>query len=371
MTFSFRLRDQRSRYLKSTLFSKARFYEIWFGRKCVIKKTEFPRSRKTAAQKKAYLQKELSLLIRAYLEAQAKKEKAKEKKRREIAKKKRQAEKLKKERSLALLKKKRLAEKLKKERALAASKKKEELRKKNEARKKLRAAAILNKIDKEQDRKSRKEAKKIPLLQAEIRQREKELLRLLQKEKVKEDQIRQESSKVRPTKVKKLVRVAPVETGTSKYTKEYIEKTIVSDRVSMYDEDQILEIDIRTLDFSLADPVVVISGKMAKEKRALAKRFLPHIQKFFKESRGTEQMFIFRIKYDTFVDKTRQILQHGGVGATRVHASQFSTLWESVMVAFGRLESRLGTYLGRSATKELVITGFTLENILRKKSLKQ
>lgn len=360
MSFSFRLRDKRSRYLKSTLFSKAYFYEIWHGQKCVVKSSLFPKNKKTAAEKKAYLQRKLAILVGALLRAQEAKAKERRKKQQALEKKKK-AQRQKK------LKEKRAAEKKEKERL---ARQKESL-KKREKKRKLKAASLITRQDQLQDRKSRKEAARILALKEDIKRKEKEVYRLLQKEKVKKGETRRELSRVRPTKVKKPAVIEPVETFTPKYSKEYIEKTIVSDRVSMYDEEQILEIDIRTLDFTLSEPVVIISGKMTKEKMTIARKFLPHIQKFFNESKGTEQMFIFRIKYDTFVDKTKKLVQHSGVGSTRVFATQFSTLWESVMIAFGRMESRLGNYLGRSATKELLITGFTLENVLRKKSLKQ
>lgn len=184
----------------------------------------------------------------------------------------------------------------------------------------------------------------------------------------------------RPPAVVGPVQITPILTKARDYTKDIVEKKLRSQRLEQY-------IKIQTLDFTLKEPIEATQSNYQNVIRQIRGIFKPHLEKYFRQTRGTPQFFWFRIKfnYPVMDREGKQISQNYGVSAARFQINDLNLTEGPVKVvkylpekaAFERFESGLehtydyitskiidNKYFERSLDKTLYIIGFTLENVV-------
>lgn len=225
-------------------------------------------------------------------------------------------------------------------------KKRQERYKELEKRDRRRARSALLKLKKEKEKRS-----------GQV----KEVAKLVKKERLLKSKVRFEESDFGADRIKDKVigkvQYVPVETGTSDYKKEIITKKVASIRFG--------ELDLKVLDFSLKEHILVDKKNIKVIKHELQDLFSPHVIKFFKENQTEVNAFIFRVKYDMFLSDGT--LRSQGVSANRIQLEDGdldSFLQDAIFMAYEKFESlSIEEYLGRSLNGNIEVTGFTLEVI--------
>jgi hypothetical protein len=307
--FSIRLRDKNGRYIKSTHFGKAASYELWLSRKRLIPLTLIPKYRKTAAAKRDMLKKLLSRLIRKSQIAFEKKVRARERARKK--------------------------------------------------RNRIRREATLNRLKSKARKGARAEAHRLIKQRRQIEEEFSEDIEAIDEERPDRKAAYLEQSPYQPDKSDfEPSLVTPIITPADDYEKEYITKIVRSDRFGA-------NLHLKILNFTLKEPFETTDVNFDLNKEHLMAKFVSHVKAFYDEAKGTERRFIFRVKYDTVIQKEgkNEVRSQGVSDMGRIHAIEFEHLLEFVTGAFLHLGDKLGNYLARSMTGAISLTGFTLENI--------
>lgn len=181
-----------------------------------------------------------------------------------------------------------------------------------------------------------------------------------------------------PSSVIGPVAIVPILTKATDYTKDIVEKKLRSKMWSQYTKIQIL-------DFTLKTPVTVTQENLKSVMKDIEFLFKPHIDKYFKQTRGTPRSFWFRLKfnYPMLDKKNKMIVRNSGVSLPRFQVNEigfFPTrilehvperlagerFWAKIDRTYNKSANYIleNNYFDRSATKELQIIGFTLENVI-------
>lgn len=155
------------------------------------------------------------------------------------------------------------------------------------------------------------------------------------------------------------VKITPVITGTGLYKKEILKKKVRS-------PGRRANLDLKILDFTLTKPILMSRDNARAVKEEVMALFKPHLTKFYKESKNSLRLFIYRTKYNLLLPGNKKAKQ--GMGGARFIVEDFKSYdaFEFfIQENFELLESEImNRYLAMTAGGEIEITGFSIENII-------
>lgn len=236
----------------------------------------------------------------------------------------------------------------------------------SEIEKKKRRALEKKKIEK----RAKQEAIFLKKEKARLEKLEKEAKTELDKEYLDRKNAYFDTSITKPEAVIGKIKRVPIKPPSKLWEKEIIFKTVDSEMLEA-------RLRLAILNFTLRKPLYLTQQNIDQVKKKAYELFLPHIKKFIISSKNTENMYIFRIKFNLPMlgEKGIKFERPQGLSMTRTASYKGKNLkfiikeiLDQILATLEKFKIRvLERYLANSATDDLTVTGFTIENIIRRR----
>lgn len=133
---------------------------------------------------------------------------------------------------------------------------------------------------------------------------------------------------------------------------------------------------LKKLDFSLKNPIKLNKKNLGQILQlAHQKIFMPHLIDFYKKSKGSKHLFIFRLKYiHRFTKKIVWVekegifnnYMHQGYGIDRFEAFNQKGFLRFVERSYSGFEREFDRYFSRKFTKSMELSGFSIDVVDKK-----